>query len=219
MEGTTTRERILRAALELFAQSGYEAVTVAQIAGAVGIRAPSLYKHFRSKQDIFDAILREMETRYQAQMAALHMDGLNPAADAGTLARADVQALIAIARGLFHYYLHDEFAAPFRRMLAVEQFHNPRLGELYARQYVEDPLAFQGALFGLLMQGGHLRAGDATAMALHFYAPVFLLLTLCDSQPDQEPEALRMLERSIQEFLRTYQVENGGQPPENGGSL
>lgn len=52
-----TKRRILTEALRLFAQRGYDAVSVEQIANAVGIKAPSLYKHFPSKQSIFDALL------------------------------------------------------------------------------------------------------------------------------------------------------------------
>lgn len=44
-----TRHRILDAALTLFAEKGYANVFVAEIADAVGIKAPSLYKHFGSK--------------------------------------------------------------------------------------------------------------------------------------------------------------------------
>lgn len=56
-----TKQRILDEALRLFSQSGYDAVSVERIASAVGIKAPSLYKHFKSKQEIFDAIaLREV---------------------------------------------------------------------------------------------------------------------------------------------------------------
>ena len=51
-----TKQRILDEALWLFSQSGYDAVSVERIASAVGIKAPSLYKHFKSKQEIFDAI-------------------------------------------------------------------------------------------------------------------------------------------------------------------
>ena len=61
-----TKERILREALRLFSQKGYDAVSVEQIADAVGIKAPSLYKHYKSKQDIFDAIFEETAKRYGA---------------------------------------------------------------------------------------------------------------------------------------------------------
>lgn len=59
-----TKQRILDEALRLFSQSGYDAVSVERIASAVGIKAPSLYKHFKSKQDIFDAIVAETYRRY-----------------------------------------------------------------------------------------------------------------------------------------------------------
>ena len=45
-----TKQRILREALRLFSQKGYDAVSVEQNANAVGIKAPSLYKHYKSKQ-------------------------------------------------------------------------------------------------------------------------------------------------------------------------
>lgn len=45
----TTKEKILKEALNLFAEKGYNAVYVGEIADAVGIKAPSLYKHYKSK--------------------------------------------------------------------------------------------------------------------------------------------------------------------------
>ena len=75
MEKKGTKQRILDEALSLFAVHGYDGVTVAQIADAVNIKTPSLYKHYGSKRDIFDAILTEMESRYKQQAGSLQMDG------------------------------------------------------------------------------------------------------------------------------------------------
>ena len=50
-----TKEKILKEALTLFSGKGYSAVYVGDIADAVGIKAPSLYKHYKSKQAIFDS--------------------------------------------------------------------------------------------------------------------------------------------------------------------
>lgn len=47
-----TKQRILEKSLELFSAKGYDAVSVGEIAKAVGIKAPSLYNHFPSKQAI-----------------------------------------------------------------------------------------------------------------------------------------------------------------------
>lgn len=53
----TTRERILFAAADLFARRGYHATTTREIADAVGIRQPSLFHHFPSKDAICEALL------------------------------------------------------------------------------------------------------------------------------------------------------------------
>ena len=54
----TTKQKILNEALTLFSEKGYNAVYVGDIAAAVGIKAPSLYKHYKSKKDIFFRIMR-----------------------------------------------------------------------------------------------------------------------------------------------------------------
>ena len=46
----TTAERILDAAEDLFAQKGYSATSLGDVADRVGIRSPSLYNHFRNKE-------------------------------------------------------------------------------------------------------------------------------------------------------------------------
>jgi AcrR family transcriptional regulator len=51
-----TRARIIRKGLKLFAEKGYEAATMNDIASAVGIKAASLYAHYRGKEELFKAV-------------------------------------------------------------------------------------------------------------------------------------------------------------------
>ena len=64
MKQEDTKKKILDKALELFAAQGYDSVSVGEIAQAVGIKAPSLYNHYPSKQAIFDAIVDETAKQY-----------------------------------------------------------------------------------------------------------------------------------------------------------
>ena len=57
----TTKEDILIVALHLFARDGYEAVSVSQIAGELGMTKGALYRHYESKRDIFEHIVKRME--------------------------------------------------------------------------------------------------------------------------------------------------------------
>lgn len=204
MEETTTKQRILKEALTLFAKKGYEAVSVAQIADAVGIKAPSLYKHYKSKQDIFDAILAEMAERYEKQAASMQMNGVEANQDIALFLKVSEKQLIDMAKQLFLYFLHDDYMSKFRRMLAIEQFHSKELSSLYIKQYVDAPLSYQGMALGLLIQAGVLAPEDPKLMALHFYAPMYLLLTLCDCHPEREPEAVMLVEQHIRQFIHLY---------------
>ena len=59
----STKDKIRHEALKLFSTQGYDAVSVRDIARAVGVKESSLYNHFKNKQDIFDDILREYAQR------------------------------------------------------------------------------------------------------------------------------------------------------------
>lgn len=201
-----TKQRIMDEALTLFAENGYGNVFVGQIAEAVGIKAPSLYKHYKSKQDIFNAILDEMKRRYDMQAEALNMNGNDAAADAEMFAGISEDALVQMGIGLFSHFLHDDYASRFRKMLTIEQFHNPELSQLYTRQYVDGPLSYQAMLFTMLTGGGILAGGDVNVMAIQFYAPIYMLLTLCDRHPEREAEAVKLIEQHIRQFNRNYQV-------------
>ena len=64
MDRGNTKQEILEASLELFSVQGFEATSISQIAGAVGIRKASLYSHFENKQSILDALVKEVLEQY-----------------------------------------------------------------------------------------------------------------------------------------------------------
>lgn len=200
----TTKQKILQEALNLFSEKGYSAVYVGDIAEAVGIKAPSLYKHYKSKQDIFHAILEEMKAGYDQQAFALQMDGNNAEMDANIFSTVSEDQLVQMGIKLFLYFLHDDYASKFRKMLTIEQFHDMDLSLLYQKQYVDDPLSYQAAMFSLLSTNGFLLQENANIMALHFYAPIYMLLTVCDRQPERENEILQVIEQHIRQFNRLY---------------
>lgn len=199
-----TKKRILQEALSLFAEHGYGNVFVGQIADAVGIKAPSLYKHYKSKKDIFEAILEEMKQNYEKQAGILSMDGSNATADANLFGSISEDDLVKTGMGLFLYFLHDEMVCKFRKMLTIEQFHDSELSKIYSKQYVSGPLEYQAMLFQILSNNGCLSDCDSSVMALQFYAPIYLLLTNCDREPSKEPEAVELLEKHIRQFSKLY---------------
>ena len=199
-----TKHRILDEALTLFSEKGYANVYVSDIAGRVGIKAPSLYKHYRNKRAIFDAIIDEMNHRFEQQAQALSISGTDPTADAEVYKNMDEDHLIKLGTDLFRYYLHDSYTKRFRKMLTLEQFQDQELARVYSQQYFDMPLSYQGMLLGLMVSQGLLVTENVPIMTLQFYAPIYMLLTVCDREPSREQEALELLEGHIRQFDQLY---------------
>ena len=199
-----TKHRILDEALTLFSEKGYANVYVSDIAERVGIKAPSLYKHYRNKRAIFDAIIDEMSSKFEQQAQALSINGTSPTADAEVYRSMDEDHLIKLGTDLFRYYLHDSYTKRFRKMLTLEQFQDQELARVYSQQYFDKPLSYQGMLLGLLVAQGLLATENVPIMTLHFYAPIYMLLTVCDREPEREQEALELMEKHIRQFDKLY---------------
>ena len=184
---TPAQLRILSAALRLFARDGYEAVGVAAIAQTVGVKPPSLYKHFKSKRAIFEGILRLMERKDAEEAAACSLPLLPPdAAPPGTYTRAAAAALVPFALRQFRRWTEDPFASDFRKLLTLEQFRSPEMAALYHQYIGSGPLDYVAALLG------------SRTEAIAFYGPMHLLYALHDASPGPAP--LRLLERHLRRW-------------------
>lgn len=195
----TTKERILDAALELFANQGYEQVTMEAIASAVGIKAPSLYKHYASKQEIYDSIIQRSEEVFYAFSANLGISEDRVATTQGLL-HLDTQSLLDIGMALFDHLLHDSFTQQFRKMLTMRQYSDTKMAEVYLRFYIKEPLRYQGAVAAAMVEASGGK-GDAELLGLEFYSPIFLLVACCDADASFEPEARRLLVKHMEHFF------------------
>jgi len=207
MEKRNTKQIILDEALELFSKCGYDGVTVADIADAVGIKAASLYKHYKSKQDIFDSILAIAADGFRQQTELLGIDGHEYENDIQCYTDMSLNTLIQTGTALFLYALHDGTEQKLRRMFMVEQYKNADVSRLFIHQYINAPLDYQCALFKAFMeQKGFMKNLDPDVAAAHFYSPIFLMLCLCDNCPEREQEALDFLQRHIKQFNKLYMI-------------
>ena len=200
----STKELILEEALKQFSQKGFDGTSMSDIAGPLGITKAALYKHFESKQAIFDALIQEMNNSFLKQAGMLHIQGNDAARDAAIYKNLSEDQLIRLGKDLLLYFLHDDYARRFRKMLSMAAYHDKELSEAYMKHYVDDPLSYQGMLLKLMVQEGVLHTENAEIMTLHFYAPIYMLLTSCDRDPARETEAVEILEKHIRQFNRLY---------------
>ena len=142
----TTRERILDAALECFAEQGYTRTSMRELAARVEMRAPSLYNHFASKREIMQALL---ERSGPGRMARL-LDGLPAGMPAAELIETVLEGLFALWR--------DPQDNRSMRLVCAEALHDPALGEMLEAQVFRQE---RDQIKGLL-----LRAATGTSAAL-----------------------------------------------------
>lgn len=210
MRQDDTKQRILKEALKLFSTDGFESVSVEQIARAVGIKAPSLYHHYRSKQAIFDAIMEDSSKRYGEYTGQLSIHMRNAEQDVPVFAQITEDGLSEKVRHMFLYSLHDEVVSQLRRMMTIEQFRNPELAAMYTKRFVDNFTSYHAELFRFLMEAGKMRTEDPEVLALMYTAPIFTLIGVCDRQPERETECLQRLDAHIRLFFRTFHVSTGG---------
>jgi len=201
----TTKQKILNEALNLFSEKGYSAVYVGDIADAVGIKAPSLYKHYKSKQAIFDSCVEVFSERMEQVRNKLRLP-YTPNADIN-YQTASMETIIEIAINLFAFYLQDDVAAKFRKMLMIERYHNPELNELFENLFVDGVVRHEEKIFSDLIDAKIIKKENPHIIALRFYTPIFYLLQKYDMHPDMVEEAKQELTLMIQEFCNTYAAE------------
>ena len=201
----TTKEKILHEALNLFAEKGYSAVYVGEIADAVGIKTPSLYKHYKSKQDIFDSCVKVFADRMNKIRNDMQLPGTDEASFSYEMITED--HLIEIANSLFLFYLQDEFVAKFRKMLMIERYHDFKLNKMYEDFFIFGAIEHEEKIFSDLINAKIIKKENPHIIALRFYTPIFYLLQKYDMHPDMVEEAKQELTLMVQEFCNTYRAE------------
>jgi len=203
----TTKELIIEEALTLFSQKGYHGTSVKDIANAVGIKDSSLYKHFSSKQEIFDIIVCTMENKMEKMSLEMGLPPDNNFTSAasyyGSLTK---EGLLALSRQVFLFYLKDPFVARFRKMAIIEQYNQENIYRVYHRIFLESSIFYLTALFQEMIAQHIFVAVDACILAMNFYTPIFFLLCKYDQTPDLEAQAIECLDKQIGEFYRIYRI-------------
>ena len=196
-----TKERILLAALRLFANDGYEAVSVSEIAGELGITKGALYKHYKNKKDIFDSIVKRMEEMDFERAVEYEMpeEATCDAADKYKDMPLDKIKKYAIAQ--FRHWTEEEFSSLFRKMLTVEQYRSREMLAMYHQYLGNGPLDYMKDIF----EGMAENELEAEQLAIEFYAPMYMLYGIYDNAEDKRA-VFGMLERHLDRFIEKIKI-------------
>lgn len=185
-----TSEKILYEALKLFSKYGYSDVTVKDVAEAVGIKAPSIYKHFKSKEEIFDTILKNAIVRLDEKLHNADdyeiIKNYKKTLDMGKLAIE-----------LFQYLLHDEYVTRVRKMISIEMYRNPEAMQFYVDKFIENPMKKQEEI---ICYYGLDNFGDIKVLSTIFYSPILLSVKLYDANTQREDELVGLLQATYKKL-------------------
>ncbi len=212
-----TKEGILLAALRLFACRGYEAVSVSDIAGALGMAKSALYKHYKSKRDIFEHIVDRMD-RMDYERAKAY------AVPEGTFAQMEeayrhtqLEQIKRYSQAQFQYWTEEEFPSGFRKMLTLEQYGSAEMAALYQQYLGSGPVGYLEDLFGALCPAHPV---PPRQLALAFYGPMYLLISLYDAAQEKSAIVLSAQQHIGQfiEGLKQGNLERWGYNPQKSGA-
>lgn len=183
-----TKEIIMEKSLKLFAERGFDAVSIRTIAEAVGIGNSALYKHFPSKQAIFDAIVETSKEKYLARCRQV------------TAQIRGIDEMKKYCLEMFDYQTQNEWIVMFRQLLLHEKFHDEKMAEIYKMFFVDIPINSQMIIFETLQKQELMIAGDARVYAMELYAPFYMYHFV-----EHDKETLRGLyEKHVEYFFNAH---------------
>ena len=192
-----TKERILVAALEMFSQNGYAGTNIRELSASLGLVKSGVYKHFESKEAIWNALLDQMITYYADHFGSA--EHLPPVPDS-------VEELVTMTMQMVNFTVHDEKVIMTRKVLTLEQFRDVCARELATKHFLTGLTDIFTRIFTSMMAKGLLRKDNPEMLAFAYTAPISALIHLCDREPDKTEEAIAQVEAFSRHFIKTYGV-------------
>ena len=191
----STKDRITEEALTLFAQNGYDGTSVEQIAEKVGIKAPSLYKHFKGKEDILNALIDMTEARYEEFFGSDRRIGKLPESK---------EEFIQNAIQRVSFTMNDPMIRKMRKFLVREQFRNERFAEITTKHQLNGIQGMYANIIKGMMSKGLFKEDDPELLATELTASVALWVSQSDRQPRYKDEIAENIEKHVRHFCDVY---------------
>ena len=191
----STKQRILDEALTLFAENGYDGTGVDLIAERVGIKGPSLYKHYKGKEEILNALIDAAEERYEEYFGSEKHIGKLPQSR---------EEFIKVTMERISFTMRDPVIRKMRMLLVQEQFRNERISEVTTRHQLDGIQRMFAKIIKGMMDEGIVKNDDPELLAVELTAPAVLQIARSDRQPQYEEECMEYIEKHLRHFCKVY---------------
>ena len=190
-----TKEKILEAALEMFSQNGYAGTNIRELSASLGLVKSGVYKHYESKEAIWNALLDQMIAYYADHFGSA--DHLPPVPDS-------LEELTRLTMHMVDITVHDEKIIMTRKVLTLEQYRDVRARKLATKHFLTGLTEMFTRIFTGMMDKGLIRRDDPAMLAFAYTSPISALIHLCDREPDKTEDAIRKIESFSRHFITVY---------------
>ncbi len=195
----TTKEKILDAALVSFAENGYKGTNLRDLAAGMGLSKSALYRHYESKEDIWNAVIDRMEAYYVSRFGSPEKMPLLP---------KSCDELLAMTMRMLDFTMHDKKVILTRQLLLKEQFRDERARHFATLHFLNGTKDIYTKVFAEMMENGIIRKDDPELLAFSYTAPITALIHYCDREPEKEPEIMQQIEAFVRHFIKIYEKTN-----------
>lgn len=190
-----TKETILMAALEMFSKYGYDGTNIRDLSASLGLVKSGIYKHFESKEAIWNALLDKMIAYYAERFGS--RENMPPVPDT-------LEGLVEMTMQMADITIHDEKIVMTRKLLTIEQFRDDRARALATKHFLTGLKEMFTYVFEGMIDKGLLRRDDPEMLAFAYTTPISALIHLCDREPEKTDDALAQIKAFSEHFVRVY---------------
>ncbi len=195
-----TKARILAAALELFSKNGYAGTNIRELSASLGLVKSAMYKHFESKEEIWNTLLDEMIIYYDTHFGS--PEHLPPVPDT-------LEGLEEMTMQMVNFTVHDEKVVMTRKVLTIEQFRDDRARKLATKHFLTGLKEMFTPVFEGMMDKGLICRDDPEMVAFAYTSPISALIHQCDREPEKMEETMEQIKAFIRHFIKMYGAVKG----------
>lgn len=196
-EKNTTKERILLAALDLFSERGYDDTSIDLIGSAAGIKGPSIYSHYKGKEDILDNIISMMEEKYDATWGNMSNVGKIP---------DSVEELKALCMQKLEFTINDPQIKKTRIFCVKEQFRNEKLAALTTKHQLTGMCELYAYILDEMIKKGLIKKDDSSKLAQTLVLPICLFVSTIDREPKRHDEMWEKIVDWLDYFIKENSI-------------
>ena len=193
-----TKQEILDAALDVFAERGYDSTILKDISDRLNVTKSALYKHYESKEALWDALIDHVAQYYSENFGNTE----------SIIIPNSLNELEELTLRQLQFTMHDETVRKVRKLLTMGQFRNERMKALATKHFYSDIVSIYTTIFRGMAERDLIQIDNPELVAMEYTAPISVMLQVYDREPDRESEIHQKIQEHIHYFIAALRREN-----------